>query len=146
MKQKFTLILFLAGILFACNDDDNGNFLQEFRNCDDDEANLEERVEVILPGKWEYFLLSCPMTSYSALVEDEIILEFKPDQTMIRTVNGSQTSTHTWSLEIIDGRVNSLVIEPKSDETRGAFFICNDRMAYQNSFADGCDYYFRKDD
>lgn len=114
--------------------------------CHHDSIWDEIKTRNALLGIWNFEFIGCYYSSiHTAYVTDRgISIEFKPDSTLIVRTKDSITQVSTWQVVDGDADLFQLEVEPFVDQLWGIILICDNRVEFNQSYADICDHWFKK--
>lgn len=99
-----------------------------------------------LLGEWDWEYISCFWKTEKANGEDYkcLSLEFKADHTLIVKESGKIVQTSRWKIFLGAAELFVIKTEPLVPQVVGQILFCDDVLAFNDSYVDGCDNYFRR--
>ncbi len=99
-----------------------------------------------LIGKWQWEFISCYWNREDANSRDfkGLTVVFKQDNTLEVTANEQSKKTATWSVVKLNDGNYTLAVSPIVLQLPGRVIFCEDRVVFSDSYVDGCDNYFKR--
>ena len=99
-----------------------------------------------LIGKWSWEYITCYWKPESANNEDfkSLSIEFKQNDSLELKQNGLLTQKSSWDISKLSDGYFKLLVNPIVLQLPGKVLICGDRVLFYDSYVDGCDNYFKK--
>jgi hypothetical protein len=99
-----------------------------------------------LVGKWLWEYIKCYSNPENANNEDfkSLSIEFKLNNTLEVTENGLLTQTSSWNVVRLNDGYFMLLVTPIVLQLPGKVIFCGNRVLFYDSYVDGCDNYFKK--
>jgi hypothetical protein len=103
-------------------------------------------IHAALIGKWQWEFIKCYWTPEKANGEDfkTLSVEFKQNDTVEVKENGLLTQKSSWSLIRLNDGYFKLSVTPIVYQLPGKVLFCENRLLFFDSYVDGCDNYFKK--
>lgn len=98
-----------------------------------------------LIGKWQWEFIKCYWNPENANSVDfkSLSVEFKKDSLDVK-INGQITQKSSWHIIGTNDGYFKLLVNPIVFQLPGKLLFCGDRVLFYDSYVDGCDNYFRK--
>lgn len=150
-----TLLLFIA-MLHSCQKSNEGEeqlvqqtpplTLDSMIKCNRQVTRDSAAVHDALIGKWKWEFISCFWKPENANGEDfkTLAVEFKTNDTVEVKVDNVITQKSSWKVRTLNDGNFSLILNPIVVQLPGRILFCGDRVLFQDSYVDGCDNYFVK--
>lgn len=99
-----------------------------------------------LIGKWKWEYIKCYWKPESANSEEfkTLSIEFKNNDSVDVKTNGQITQKSSWSIVRLNDGYFKLLVSPIVYQLPGKILFCGDRVIFYDSYVDGCDNYFKK--
>ena len=147
LNYSITLMLVISMLLMACNKKENPPISQdEMWDCHHETIWDSLLTKENLIGEWEWEFISCYTSpediNYEAFAG--MTITFKEDSTLDLKENGQITQTANWEISNRIGGLFAISVDPIVIELYGQILFCHNRVAFNNSYIDGCDNYFKR--
>lgn len=143
MRLSFicSIALLLAGFL-SCKKDtiDVNSFWQCNQGQNTDTAVIANK----LTGSWYWTKQACASTGATRVADKKIRLTFKVDHTFTITESNSLLTMGTWKIVQVDGSSRGLDLSSPSEYLYGRILFCDNQVLFNDSYRDGCDNLFTK--
>ncbi len=151
----FPAILFLMVCLSCEHDKDNDIEMidpcppivySKIWDCHRATIWTKQEINDALIGKWQWKYMKCAFFPQNALCDSipDITVEFNANHTMIAKLDGEIVQTSTWEVDQYDEYLSEIKTEPFSDILLGWVLFCDDFVAFNYSYIDGCDNFFKR--
>ena len=102
------------------------------------------KIHDALLGSWLWDSTKCSMSGKSSLSNANYKLIFIGDSKLYVYKNNMLHTEASWS---ITGKDNSFILrtEPFVERAYGSVYFCGDKVEFQNSWVDGCDFFYKKE-
>jgi hypothetical protein len=109
-------------------------------NCD------STAIHHALIGKWQWVYISCYWNPESANNQDfkTLSVEFNQHDSLEVKLNGQTTQKSSWGLVRTNDGYFKLLANPIVLQLPGKVLFCGDFVLFYDSYVDGCDNYFKK--
>ncbi|MBS1511608.1 MAG: hypothetical protein JST86_12250 [Bacteroidetes bacterium] len=99
-----------------------------------------------LIGKWQWEYIKCYWAPENANNEDfkNLSVEFKQNNSLEVKLNGQTTQTSSWAIVRLNDGYFKLVTNPIVFQLPGKVLFCENHVLFFDSYTDGCDNYFKK--
>jgi hypothetical protein len=99
-----------------------------------------------LVGKWQWEYIKCYWNPENANNEDfkTLSIEFKQNDTLEVKLNGQITQISSWDVVRLNDGYFKLSVNPIVLQLPGKVLFCEHRVLFYDSYIDGCDNYFKK--
>jgi hypothetical protein len=99
-----------------------------------------------LLGKWQWTFIKCYWNPEDANSEEykNLSLEFKNDNTLVVKIDGQISQTATWNVMNLNDGYFKLLVSQFVPQLFGRILFCGDKVLFYDSYTDGCDNYFKK--
>jgi hypothetical protein len=99
-----------------------------------------------LVGKWQWEYIKCYWNPEKANNEDfkNLSIEFKQNGSLEVKLNGLVTQNSSWDVIKLNDGYFKLLVNPIVLQLPGKVLFCGDRVLFYDSYVDGCDNYFKK--
>lgn len=146
-NHSITLIFTISLLLLACNKEKKPPISQgDIWDCHHEMTWDSLNTKEALIGKWKWEHISCFWNPEDANNEEfqGMTIEFKSDNTLDVKENGQITQTSNW--KIVNGDIDLFAIDvtPSVNQLYGRILFCEEKVKFNNSYIDGCDNYFRR--
>jgi hypothetical protein len=120
--------------------------LDSMIRCNSQVARDSAAVHDALIGKWKWEFISCFWSTEKANGEDfkTLAVEFKTNDTVEVKVGDVVTQKSAWKVTGLSDGSFSVVTSPLVLQLPGRILFCGDKVLFQDSYVDGCDNYFVK--
>lgn len=149
MTARLNILLFFAFLIilslnYCIKSDEIAPYNEaDLFDCYQQQSWDSTKVVQNLIGSWILESTKCPVIAtklksnenYRLVFISDTRLEIYQSNTLIKTVN--------WFVNGHEGIYN-INTEPSVDNVFGAVFICGEKMVFYNSWLDGCDYYYTR--
>ena len=136
-------------ILISCKQKENPPVDQsDFWTCHHESTWDSLTTQNTLIGEWNWESVTCPRMIEGGSTEDYtgLSVEFKSDQTLDLKQEGVITQTSSWHLVEGQEGLFTLTIEPPVYQLNGRILFCKQQVEFSNSYLDGCDLFFKRED
>ena len=158
MKQLillFIMVLLIMGICHSCKKakdieepiQQNPNVtLDSMLQCHGQGSWDSTKIHNALIGKWKWEYIKCYWNPEDANSEDykNLAIEFKQNDTLEVKLNNQITQRSSWHLTMLNDGYFKLSVTPIVLQLPGKVLFCDDRVLFYDSYTDGCDNYFKK--
>lgn len=143
--QSIVLILVMPIIIFACNNDRNPPVNQgEMMDCHLEMAWDSLKAKSTLIGEWEWEYIDCFWNPEGNGSEYRgLTIEFKSDNSLDVKESGQLTQTSNWKVVGV-ADLFTIDVDPTVPQLYGTILFCEERVAFNLSYLDGCDNYFKR--
>ena len=119
-----------------------GDMLQCYRQTNWDSTAIHNA----LMGKWQWEFIKCYWNPEDANGDDfkNLSVEFKQHDSLEVKINGQTTQTASWKITSSNDGYFKLVLTPIVVQLPGNILFCGERVLFYDSYTDGCDNYFKK--
>lgn len=149
LNPSLAFIFVAAIILITCNKEETPPINQaEMWDCHHktewDSLKTKER----LIGTWDWEYIGCYWNTEDANDDSfkGMTIEFKSDSTLIVRENGQMTQTSRWVVVDEDADLYSIEVDPTVIQLYGRILFCEKIVEFNDSYIDGCDNYFKRND
>lgn len=158
MRLKFVLLLTvmsLAIIQSSCNKSIETDTplqqnppvaLENMLQCHGQTSWDSTKIHNALIGKWNWEYIKCYWNPEDANSEyyKNLTIEFKYNDTLEVKLNNQITQRSSWNLTRLNDGFFKLSANPIVLQLTGRILFCEDRVLFYDSYTDGCDNYFKK--
>ncbi len=104
------------------------------------------KIHDALIGKWKWEYISCYWNPEKANGEDfkTLSVEFKTNDSVDVKIDNVVTQKSLWKVKTLNDGNFGLIVSPIVLQLPGRILFCGDRVLFQDSYVDGCDNYFAK--
>lgn len=99
-----------------------------------------------LINTWEWEFIKCYWKPEDANGEDfkGLSVQFKQNDSLEVKLNNQLTQVSSWSIVRLNDEYFKLSTSPFIPQLPGKILLCGDRILFYDSYVDGCDNYFKK--
>lgn len=117
--------------------------IQEIKDCHSKNNQYPSQIISKLEGTWAWLSYTCYWSADSTFTANKHVVATFSDAGVYRVYENSKIESEgTWKLSQVDNNIWSIITEKPSEYLNGYIWLCNNEVIFQNSFLDGCDYYF----
>lgn len=149
------MVLLIMGICHSCkktNDtqepiqQDPPVALDSMLQCYGKRAWDSTSIHDALVGKWQWEYINCYFNPEDGNSEDfkNLSVEFKQNDSLEVKVNNQLTQISSWQVTRLNDGYFKLTVNPIVLQLPGRVLICDNRVLFYDSYTDGCNNYFKK--
>ena len=103
-------------------------------------------IRTKLIGKWDWEFIKCYWNPEDANGDDYkgLSIELKSDNTIEVKINGVTTQTSVWQMQKLNDGNYAITSNPYVVYIPGRIYFCEERVLFADTYTDGCDNYFKK--
>jgi hypothetical protein len=121
--------------------------LSEMIRCHQSLSPDSAQVYAAMLGTWSWEFITCfwsPENASNSQFET-LSIELQPGNIMLVKQAGVVQQTGGWRMVNLNDGYYEIQTDPAVVQLRGRILICNQRMVFNESYVDGCDNYFTKE-
>ena len=103
-------------------------------------------VHHALIGQWQWKFIRCYWSPETANGEDykTLTIEIKENDSLEVKINNQITQSSSWSVTNLNNGYYAITTDPIVPQLSGKVLFCGDDLLFYDSYVDGCDNYFEK--
>lgn len=136
------LLLILFAVLTSCKKDKLD--INSFWQCNQSQNLDTTAISSKLVGSWTWAKQSCFSTGKTKSADRNIKVTFKSDHTFSVNESSNVLTQGTWKLLLLDGSSSGLELSTPSEFLYGRILLCDGQVLFNDSYRDGCDNLFNK--
>jgi len=118
--------------------------INSFWQCHQSQSPDTTTISTKLIGSWTWYKQSCFWTGNTIRANKKIIVTFQSNRTFSVNENGTILTQGTWMLTKVDDNSWGLDLSSVSDYLYGRILFCDKQVLFNDSYRDGCDNLFNK--
>lgn len=103
-------------------------------------------VHNALIGQWQWKFIKCYWNPETANGEDykTLTIEIKENDSLEVKINNQITQSSSWNVTNLNNGYYTITVNPIVPQLQGKVLFCGDSLLFYDSYVDGCDNYFEK--
>lgn len=143
--MRLLLLILPSALLFtSCKKDSIG--IVSIWQCNSVQNLDSAAISKKITGSWKWMKYSCFDAGKNIVADKNIKVTFNTNLTFTVFENTSIVSQGNWVLKIIDSNIWGVELSLPSDYLYGRILFCGNQLLFNNSYKDGCDNLFLKQD
>lgn len=121
------------------------SLLQCYTQMNWDSAGIHQ---ALISATWNWEFIKCYWNPEEANGEEykAVSIRFLPNDSLEVKTNGQVTQTASWKISRLSDGYFQLSVSPLVYLLPGKIILCENRVIFYDSYTDGCDNYFKKED
>jgi hypothetical protein len=149
------MVLFIMGINYSCKKTKDTEVpmqqnppvtLDNMLQCNNQRNWDSTSTHDALIGKWRWEFINCYFNPEDANGQDfkNLSIEFMQNDSLVVKVNNQLSQISSWYVTMLNDGYFKLTVNPIVLQLPGRVLICDDRVLFYDSYTDGCNNYFKK--
>jgi hypothetical protein len=143
MKNPYLICISLLLLLFFGSCHKKSSRKNKLADCSREQHFDSTKLAENLIGSWRWTELVTEVST--RLADKNVFVIFEKNGTFSFIEGTDQIVQGKWSLKISDSNFFELVVDRSSEFLSGNILLCGDRVVFHNSYRDGGDNYFTRE-